>query len=372
MPILLMLGIACLLPLGLAVAQEAGDEGAAPLSSGEDIATEAAAEQAVVESAPRPIRRHGDLVSVFSGDIYIPAHVEQWGTVVSVGGDVVVEGKVRGEVVVIMGSLELSGKVRGSAIGVLTNMTVHNAEVTDQLINIAGTLDKVKTYVGGQFVNIGFGDGWMTLTKPFGVLGGLLFWVRLVKVLGAFVLILLLAALVPDRIRVIADATPTKLVPAFFMGLLGYLGLWVVCALLLVTIIGVPLAIFVFIVLKWLGITGMFYYLGARVGRSLGREMSLLGAVILGFLPYVLLVLLPSLFGVVGLLIAMMIHTMIWLFLEVPAVGLALLTRAGSPAAARPVVPPKEEIPVAESEIIEPEPPLVPEPPPSEPEQKPE
>jgi hypothetical protein len=339
--------MAWLLPFGLAVAQDAVDE-------------------ATAESPPAPIRRHGDLVSVFSGDIHIPAHVEQWGSIISIGGDVVVEGRVRGDVVVIMGSLELSGKVRGSSVGVLTNMSVHDAEVSDQLINIAGTLDKESTYVGGQFVNIGFGDGWLTLTKPFGVLGGLLFWIRLVKVLAAFVLILLLAALVPDRIRTIADAAPTKLVPAFFMGLLGYLGLWVICALLLVTIIGVPLAIFVFIILKWLGITGMFYFFGSRIGRSLGREMSLLGAVILGFLPYVLLVLLPSWFGVPGLLVALMVHFMIWLFLEVPAVGLVLLTRAGSPGS-RPVAPPRADTrsAAAKAEIIDPPQTPAPEPPPA-------
>jgi hypothetical protein len=318
-PILLLLCLAWLLPLGLATAQEA-------------------TEPAPVES-PTPVRRHGDLLSVFSGDIHIPAHVEQWGTIVSVGGDVVVEGKVRGEIVVVGGSLQLSGSVRGSAIGVLTNMAVHDAEISDQLINIAGTLDEESTYVGHQRVDLGFGDGWMTLAKPFGVLGALLFWGRLVKLLVVFILILILAALVPDRIRTIAEAAPRRLVPAFLMGLLGYLGLWVVIALLAVTIIGVPLAIFLFIVLKWLGISGMFYFFGHRLGRAVGREMSLLGAVMLGFLPFVLLILLPSAFGVPGLLIAILIHCMIWLFLEVPAVGLVLLTRAGSPPPQRMVAP---------------------------------
>jgi len=323
MPILLLLCLAWLLPLGVSIAQES-------------------AEPAAAES-PKPVRRHGDLVSVFSGDIHIPAHVEQWGTIVSVGGDVVVEGKVRGEIVVIGGSLTLSGSVRGSAIGVLTNISARDAEISDQLINIAGTLDKEDTYVCGQFVNIGFGDGWISLAKPFGVLGALLFWGRLVKLLVVFVLILLLAALVPDRIRAIAEATPIRLVPAFFMGLLAYLGLWVVCALLLVTVIGVPLAIFLFIILKWLGITGMFYFFGNRLGRAVGREMSLLGAVMLGFLPYVLLILLPSAFGLPGLLVAIMIHCMIWLFLEIPGIGLVLLTRAGSPPRQRRAVPKIEE-----------------------------
>jgi hypothetical protein len=315
--------------------------------------------ETVAHEGPEPIRRHGDLVSVFSGDIHIPAHVEQWGMLVSVGGDVVVEGKVRGDIVIVGGSLELTGAVRGSAVGVLANMTVHDAEISDQLINIAGTLDKESTYVGGQYVNIGFGDGWITLAKPFGVLGALLFWGRLVKLLVVFILILLLAVLVPDRIRTIAEAVPSRLVPAFLVGLLGYLGLWIVIALLAVTIVGVPLALMLFVILKWLGITGMFYFLGHRLGRAIGREMSLLGAALLGFLPYALLILLPSAFGLPGLLVAIMFHFMIWLFLEVPAVGLVLLTRAGNPKPQRSVVPATGR-PAAEPVAAEPKPPSPP------------
>jgi hypothetical protein len=315
-----------------------------------------AAEEEQVERS-RPERRHGDLVSVFSGDIHIPAHIERWGTVVSIGGNVVVEGRVRGEVVVIGGSLELTGSVRGSAVGVLTTMTVHGAEVSDQLINIAGTMDKESTYVGGQYVNIGFGEGWVSLAKPFGVLGAVLFWCRLLRLVVVFILLLLLAIMVPDRIRVIGEETPTRLVSAFFVGLLGYLGLWIAIALLAVTVIGVPVAFFLFIILKWLGIAGIFYYLGHRLGRVLGREMSLLGAVMLSFVPFALIILLPSAFGVAGLLVAIMIHFLIWIFLEVPAVGLVLLTRAGNPPVQRTLAPSAEPpAPPAPPEPPEPQP----------------
>jgi hypothetical protein len=74
----------------------------------------------------------------------------------------------------------------------------------------------------------------------------------------------------------------------------------------------------------------MFHAFGQRVGRGLGREMSLLGAVLVGFLPYALLVVLPSAFGLVGLVAAGAIGLFFWLFLEVPGVGLALLTGFGS------------------------------------------
>ena len=84
------------------------------------------------------------------------------------------------------------------------------------------------------------------------------------------------------------------------VGLLGYIGLWVVMLILLATVVGFPFGIFVFRVFKWLGIAGIFFAVGRRVGRSMGREMSLLGAVLLVFLPFVAIQIAPLLFGPFG------------------------------------------------------------------------
>ena len=53
-----------------------------------------AAEEEQVERS-RPERRHGELVSVFSGDIYVPEDVVQYGDVVCIGASAVVHGDVR-------------------------------------------------------------------------------------------------------------------------------------------------------------------------------------------------------------------------------------------------------------------------------------
>ena len=65
--------------------------------------------------------------------------------------------------------------------------------------------------------------------------------------------------------------------------------------ILAATVIGLPFGLLVFRVVKWLGIAGIFFAVGRRVGRSLGREMSLLGAVLLVFLPFALLQIAPLL-----------------------------------------------------------------------------
>jgi len=332
--------IASSLLLVLAAWMPPGFYAADPQAPGEGGSSEAEGPAAPGDSLAR---RDGDLVNVFVGEIRVPAGVERWGSVFSIGGDVYIEGRVRGDVVVIAGRLHLTGEVRGNVVGVLSNLRARDAEIGNQLINIAGTLDDAGASVGGQRVNIGFGEGWFTLARPFGVLGAVLFWARLLKLLVAFVVIVLLAALVPERIRVISEETPRRLFAAFFVGLLGYLALWLAIALLAVTFFGIFLAWFLFLLLKWLGIAGMFRFFGHRVGRAVGREMSLLGAVLLGFLPYMLLVLLPSAFGLAGLVVAALFWMLIWVFLEIPAVGLVILTRAGTlpapSAIARPSAP---------------------------------
>jgi hypothetical protein len=311
------------------------------------------------QDAPAPQereRRYGERVSIFSGEIRIPAHVYQAGAVISVGGKVVIEGDVRDDVVVIFGTLEQTGTVERSVVGILSGLDLDGAVVEDQLINIGGTLRHEDTEIGGQFVNIGFGD-WFGGRSPFGVLGFLIFWIRLFKFFLAFILILLLAALMPERIRVISDEAPLRYGAAFFVGLLGYLGLLLALVLLSATVIGVPIALLLFIVLKWLGLAGIFHAIGSRLGRSLGRELSLLGAILLVFAPLAAVMLIPSFLGFIGLLLTTLLCGLVWLFLEVPAVGLILLTRAGSRgggwaqpvvAAPAPPAPPAGPPPAAE------------------------
>jgi len=300
--------------------------------------------------------RYGDIVSVFSGDIHVPANTRQRGTIVCIGGHVLIEGEVTQDVVVILGSLENRGKIGNAVTGVLADQKHRDARVGRELVSVLGSVDLDNTRVSrelfnilGSFrrderssapsINIGFGS-W------FPDLASMIIWIRLLRIFFLFVLLLILAALVPERIRAIGEEAPVRYAAAFFVGLLGYLGLLIVLGLLTATVIGLPVAIFAFVVFKWMGIAGIFFAIGRRLGRALNREMSLLGAVMLTFGLYALITLLPTALGVLGLLVSILIGTMFFVLVEVPAVGLVLLTRAGgragrlAPAPAAPPAPP--------------------------------
>jgi hypothetical protein len=146
---------------------------------------------------------------------------------------------------------------------------------------------------------------------------------------------------VRDRIRLISEEAPSRLFTAFVFGLVGYLVFVFAQLFLTITIIGIPLVFLsylVFVVLKWMAMCGIFHQIGSRVGRAMGREMSLLGAILLGMLPFALLRFVPLCVGF-----------SIWFLVEILAFGYLILTRVGTrgtpPSIARAPVAPGPPIP---------------------------
>ena len=282
-----------------------------------------------------PVRRYGDRVSVFSDTVHVPAGTVQMGDVVCIGADAVIDGEVR-NVVIIGGSLTLRGRVRDQVVGVLSDLELEDAEVGGQLLNVAGSMQRRDSYVGGPLLNFSVGDWLGRFPSPFGVIGGVMFWRLLLKLFLAFVVVLMLTSLAPERIRLIGDEAPLRYLAAVFVGLVTYLAVALLLLLALLTVFGFPIALLLLRVLKWLGIAGIFLALGRRTGHALGREMSLLGAVLLAFALFAGIALSPYFAGFAGApwWLVLPWHSLvffgIWVFLEAPALGLVILTRGGS------------------------------------------
>jgi hypothetical protein len=262
---------------------------------------------------------------------------------------VTIDGEVDGQVVVIFGELELNGRVNDQVVAIMADQRYRDAEMRE-LVSILGSINLERTRVDWQFVNIlGALDGDGTSSKPsFNFLSGLgfktlasfLLAFRLVKLFVVFLLVLLVCALAPERVRVIGEEAPQRYVSAFFVGLLAYLALLVVLPLLLATVIGIPVAILGYYALKWLGIAGVFYAVGRRLGRAFGRDMSLLGAVLLTFGLYAALLLAMAPLGLPGLFLGLLVQLVFFLVVVAPALGLLVLTRAGGRRTAIPPPPP--------------------------------
>jgi len=253
-------------------------------------------------------------------DVTIRAGETHEGDVVCVRGHAVIDGHVKGHVTVVMGKLDVSGTVNGNVTAVLSEARLNpGAKVGGELVNIGGSLSREGANVARQVVNLPFGLdfadlGRLGMFKP-NLSRFFTYW-KLFFLFLFFVCALLMAALVPDRIRTISEETPAKLVIALFYGLLGYVALGITQIFLCVTVIGIPVAIILylaFVVLKWMAMTGVFHHVGQKIGRAFGREMSLLGAIFLGFLPFAVLRMAPLCIGY-----------LIWFAVEILGFGLLL------------------------------------------------
>jgi hypothetical protein len=295
--------------------------------------------------APGVLDRQGDRgLHGINQDITIRAGETHDGDVTCVRGHLTIEGHVNGDVTVVAGSLDLKGSVDGDVTGVVSRMDLDSkAAVNGDLTNVAGTLRRNGATVQGQVVNMPFGITFPSWSHGFrsglGEFAGFLFWWRLFAIFLFFVCALLLAALVPDRIRLISEEAPVRLFTAFVFGLVGYVVFVFAQLFLTLTLIGIPLVFLlylVFVVLKWMAMCGIFHQIGFRLGRAMGRELSLLGAILLGFLPFALLRFVPFCIGF-----------SIWFLVEILAFGYLILTRVGtrgspgsSPHPPAPPVPP--------------------------------
>ncbi len=294
------------------------------------------------QEEPAGAQHRGEAVSVFRDIVVGPQEVRQ-GDVVCIGCSVRVEGRVAGDIVVIMGSLELEGVARHDVVCVLSEVRLGpGARIAHDFVNVLGRLDDAGAEVGGDRVHIP-GFFWFPSARgALGMLGTLLAWRRLIGLSLTFVLLLIVVAFVPERIEAMSEAVPVRWPMAFLVGFVAYLTLFFFYSILLASLVGIPVALFVhgllFPVFLALGMAGLFHHLGRRLGRAFGRELSLLAAVLLGFLPFALLLLLPWLVGgLSGLLLGLAFGLIFALCIKVPAFGLLLLTRAGGK---RPPVPP--------------------------------
>ncbi|HZM69568.1 MAG TPA: hypothetical protein VFB95_04280 [Candidatus Cryosericum sp.] len=263
-------------------------------------------------------------VSIYQ-DSYVPKGQVHDGDLVSLMGDVRVEGEVTGQVVVVMGSLDLSGTVRGDVVSVMSRTTLSDtADVGGQLVGVGWSIQRAMgSKVGGQVVNVGF----MNLLPFAGHGGGLsgiirfFFILHLIKLTFLFVILLVITALMPRRLSIIAAAFPEKWGWGLLVGLLTYCGVLIGVFILAVTIIGLPLAFALWYLakgIKWVGLASIFYLVGQTAGRNLfRRELPHLASVLGGFVVYALMTLVPGLGWAFNLILSMM------------ALGLALVTRLG-------------------------------------------
>jgi uncharacterized RDD family membrane protein YckC len=327
----------------------------APLHEiGASTSTAAPAATPTPTSEPTPYRHHDkddegrDRVAV-TGSVYVAADETIPGNAVAVMGPVTVDGTVEGNAVAVMGSNTINGTVEGNAVVVLGTLHLGpNSKIEGNAVTVGGKIDRAPgSIVNGGIVEQGHGldfsdnsgamSWWnhgLRMGRPVAFGPNLNFlWLLNICLIALYVL---LTVAFPNGIRKCGDTLVNRPGLTFLTGILAILALPVVFILLLITVVGIPVAV---IVLPLSILAALLFgraAINSLVGRSiLGKDAHPALAVVVGSLVMLALYLVP----LVGLLL--------FAFVAFLGFASALATLFTSTRAALPPPPPPVAVPGA-------------------------
>lgn len=187
---------------------------------------------------------------------------------------------VRGQVVVIFGDAQIDGRVDGNVVTVFGNLLISDgAEVTGTAVAVGGYLDQeseasVGNVVSVDLLRIGQKDGW----QDFYLLGGWSFLITEVGfVLTLFLAIIAVFVLPRKRIEHVISTLQNSPLASLGLGTLAALAGHITVAILLVvlvlTVIGMPLALLVTLALALL-VLAAIVACSAAVGQYICKMVT--------------------------------------------------------------------------------------------------
>ncbi len=284
------------------------------------------------------VKIRGRDVVRFGEDIHIGRYELVEGDVVAIGGDVVIEGKVRGNVVNVFGDTELHGTavINGDVVTVLGELNEYNnPRIRGETVSVAGGAPNIQL----PFLNYDTGNLWGVVT-------------RVVKFVIFTLLLLMILYFLPDRMRISSDHVFGSFFKSLGVGVLvllvGSVVVLILGVVLSITIIGIPVALL--LVLSYGALLLLGYFVSAlALGRILCKKFGPVGAstFLCGFMGLFLISLpgfIAAMMWVVPFLapIQLMLKT-IAVFVSFLAVtlgsGALIISKAGALSLERPEVP---------------------------------
>jgi hypothetical protein len=226
-------------------------------------------------------------------DLEVASDEVVFGDVVAIMGDALVEGHVQGDVVVILGDLTLG----------------EDAEVDGEVINVLGRLDRAGGAAVGSVTVVNPSQAILPTFATDGPGDWVTFWGWQVLFLVLVFMVLLMMALVPrrrlDRVIGILEARPGESVGiGLLLALLGHMVLLGLSAILVLTVIGIPVALLVLLAVALLDLAAVGVAslvvgrrICARLGGSCGNPWR---EVVVGMLVLHVPAVLAALLGAVG------------------------------------------------------------------------
>ena len=282
--------------------------------------------------------------------------------IVKTGRDIVVEEgeKVDGDVVAVGGDVTIKGTVTGDVVAVGGDVFVASTGVVEgNAVSVGGEVKKEPgARVKGTRAVVNFFPKNFFTFPPFpGAFQGLAFFVRIIKILFLLFLGIVVISIVPKNVAKVKEKIRQDFLKSALVGFAGEILILPIIILLIVTIIGIPVAFLVLPLLILaaliLGYTGISYFIGEKLreGTSLKPDTPIMTLVI-GILAVESVLLLARVVGLFGHIFSPLswILTFIgWMILYVVVTvgfGASILTRLGT----RPKEVKLAEVPISPSD----------------------
>jgi hypothetical protein len=181
--------------------------------------------------------------------------------------EVPADRRVEGDVVAVFGSVTVRGQVSGNAVAVFGSVRLDPGAVVDgDAVAIGGALDQAEgSSVSGQSVSLGFLPVAFGLPGlPMVLLSAGLGWLATTLVGWLFFLIM------PDRMLRVAVTSSRRTLVSLLLGLASGPLMVIAVVLLLITVVGIPIALLLpilFLVMAWAGQIAATYVIGCRIAR---------------------------------------------------------------------------------------------------------
>jgi hypothetical protein len=272
-------------------------------------------------------------------NIVVEEYEEVDGQVVAVGGDVTVRGTVTGNVIAVGGdvfvkstgviegdAVSLGGKVEREGGAIIRGERVGVSFLPKRILPPLGELPPATIIRFPPF---------------FGGFGGLVLFARIIKIMLFLFLGIVVISIVPRNVARVKDKVREDFLKSALVGLAAQILILPIFVLLIVTIIGIPVALLLepllILAALILGYTGVSYFIGEKLkeGTSLKPDTPMMTLVI-GILAVESVLLLARIVGIFGHFlfgfswILTFIGWTIWYVAVTVGFGASILTRLGT------------------------------------------
>ena len=266
--------------------------------------------------------------------------------IVRFGKDIVVEEDetVDGSVVAIGGNVEVKGTVNQDAVAIGGSVKVASTGVIEgDVVSVGGEVQKdTGATVRGKKTTVSFGPKGLVGFPPFmGGFRGFAFIARIIKIIFFLFLGIVVISIAPRNVTKVKDKINQDFFKCALAGFIAEILILPIFLLLIITIIGIPVAILVepllIVVSFFLGYTGVSYFVGERLkSRTSLKPETPVMTLIMGVLAVEAILLFARILGILGhflfpiSLILTLLGWAIWYVAVTVGFGAAVLTRLGT------------------------------------------